>query len=252
MDRWQGKVAIVTGASSGMGAATAIKLASAGMITVGLARRVERVEALKETLPTEVASRLYGFRCDVSCEEDILKAFAFVEEKFGGVDVLINNAGTYRCVDLLAEDNSEVLRESLDVNVLAVALCSREAVKSMKRRGVAGHIVHINSIEGHMVPVYDGANLYPAGKHAVTAITETMRHELRKAGTKIRVTSISPGLVRTEMIDTCGTIDYGGSDITSLPMLQPEDIADGILYVLGTPPHVQVHEMIIKPVGEPV
>lgn len=252
MDRWQGKVAIVTGASSGMGAATAIKLASAGMITVGLARRVERVEALKENLPTEVASRLYGFRCDVSCEEDILKAFAFVEEKFGGVDVLINNAGTYRCVDLLAEDNSEVLRESLDVNVLAVALCSREAVKSMKRRGVAGHIVHINSIEGHMVPVYDGANLYPAGKHAVTAITETMRHELRKAGTKIRVTSISPGLVRTEMIDTCGTIDYGGSDITSLPMLQPEDIADGILYVLGTPPHVQVHEMIIKPVGEPV
>lgn len=252
MDRWQGKVAIVTGASSGMGAATAIKLASAGMITVGLARRVERVEALKENLPTEVASRLYGFRCDVSCEEDILKAFAFVEEKFGGVDVLINNAGTYRCVDLLAEDNSEVLRESLDVNVLAVALCSREAVKSMKRRGVAGHIVHINSIEGHMVPVYDGANLYPAGKHAVTAITETMRHELRKAGTKIKVTSISPGLVRTEMIDTCGTIDYGGSDITSLPMLQPEDIADGILYVLGTPPHVQVHEMIIKPVGEPV
>lgn len=188
MDRWQGKVAIVTGASSGMGAATAVKLATAGMITVGLARRVERVESLRDKLPEEVAARLYPFQCDVSCEEDILEAFAFVEDKFGGVDVLINNAGTYKCVDLLAEDNSEVLRESLAVNVLAVALCSREAVKSMKRRSVAGHIVHINSIEGHMVPAYPGANLYPASKHAVTAITETMRHELRTAGTKIKVT----------------------------------------------------------------
>ncbi|KAL1404808.1 hypothetical protein pipiens_001028 [Culex pipiens pipiens] len=252
MDRWQGKVAIVTGASSGMGAATAVKLASAGMITVGLARRVERVEALRDNLPAEIAARLYPFRCDVSCEEDILKAFAFVEDKFGGVDVLINNAGTYKCVDLLAEDNSDVLRESLAVNVLAAAFCSREAVKSMKRRSVAGHIILINSIEGHKVPVYPGANLYPAGKHAITAITETIRNELRTAGTKIKVTSVSPGLVKTEMIDVCGTIAYGGEDITSLPMLQPDDIADGILYVLGTPPHVQVHELTIKPVGEPV
>lgn len=215
MDRWQGKVAIVTGASSGMGAATAVKLASAGMITVGLARRVERVQALRDNLPAEIAARLYPFRCDVSCEEDILKAFAFVEDKFGGVDVLINNAGTYKCVDLLAEDNSDVLRESLAVNVLAAAFCSREAVKSMKRRSVAGHIILINSIEGHKVPVYPGANLYPAGKHAITAITETIRNELRTAGTKIKVT------VRRKMSYLIETIELNWLNLCFVPERQP-------------------------------
>ncbi|XP_058466519.1 farnesol dehydrogenase-like [Malaya genurostris] len=250
MERWQGKVAIVTGASSGMGTAIAKALATAGLVTVGLARRVDRVKALKAELPAEVASKLHTFQCDISKEEDILAAFKYVEDNFGGVDVLVNNAGTYENIDLLIPGNTEFLRQSLDVNVLGLALCSREATLSMKKRSVAGHILHINSIEGHHVPYYPGANLYPASKYAVTAITETMRHELRAAGIKIKVTSISPGLTRTPMVELCET--YANVKMEEMPMLQPEDIAGAVIYALSTPPHVQIHEVTIKPLGEPV
>ncbi|XP_062550505.1 farnesol dehydrogenase-like [Armigeres subalbatus] len=239
-------VAIVTGASSGIGAATVQELTKAGLVTIGLARRVEQVEALKANLPVEAVARLHAFKCDVSKEKHILEAFKFVENTFGGVDMLVNNAGVYQKVDLFENGNTASLRQSLDVNVLGLTLCSREAFFSMQKRGVAGHIIHINSIEGHYVPCYPGANLYPASKFAVTAITETMRNELRNSGTKIKVTSISPGFVTTPMEDLCDV--YANTETSTMPVLHPEDIAHGILYALGTPPHVQVHELI----GEPV
>lgn len=243
MDRWVGKVAVVTGSSSGIGAAIAKDLAKAGMVVVGLARRVERVEALKDDLPESAKNLLHAVKCDVSKEEDILKTFKWVEEKFGGVDVLINNAGILRQTDLLDADNTQMLREVVDTNVMGLVLCSREAYQSMKKRSVDGHIVHINSIAGHRVVNFPKLNIYSASKHAVTAITETMRNELRTAGTKIKVTSISPGGVRTEILPT----DIVTSD---MPLLESEDISEAVLYVLGTPPRVQVHELMIKPVGE--
>ncbi|EJY57754.1 AAEL017320-PA [Aedes aegypti] len=243
MDRWVGKVAVVTGSSSGIGAAIAKDLAKAGMVVVGLARRVERVEALKDDLPESAKNLLHAVKCDVSKEEDILKTFKWVEEKFGGVDVLINNAGIVRQTDLLDADNTQMLREVVDTNVMGLVLCSREAYQSMKKRSVDGHIVHINSIAGHRVVNFPKLNIYCASKHAVTAITETMRNELRTAGTKIKVTSISPGGVRTEILPT----DIVTSD---MPLLESEDISEAVLYVLGTPPRVQVHELMIKPVGE--
>ncbi|XP_035913978.1 farnesol dehydrogenase-like [Anopheles stephensi] len=243
MERWQGKVAIVTGASSGIGAATVKALANAGMITFGLARRVERVEELKSELPADVRDRLHAVQCDITKEEDILAAFRQVEEKCGGVDVLINNAGVARTVGVLDAGNTQAVRDVIDTNLVGLALCSREAFQSMKKRSVDGHIIHINSILGHCVLPMGTLNVYPATKYGVTALTETMRHELRLAGTKIKVTSISPGLVRTEIIPNSAAI-------SEMPILEPEDIASAILYALGTPPRVQVHEITIKPVGE--
>ncbi|XP_053687359.1 farnesol dehydrogenase-like [Sabethes cyaneus] len=242
MDRWTGKVAVVTGASSGIGAATAKALANAGMVVIGLARRVERVEALKKDLPPSVQESFHAAKCDVSKEEDILKTFRWIEQKFGGVDVLINNAGILRETSLTQADTQKI-REVLDTNVMGLVLCSREAFQSMKKRSVDGHIVHINSIAGHQVPNFPGINIYPASKHAVTAITETMRHELRTEGTKIKVTSISPGAVRTEILPEIMLT-------SEVPLLKSEDIAEAVLYAVGTPPHVQVHELTIKPVGE--
>ncbi|XP_055536150.1 farnesol dehydrogenase-like [Wyeomyia smithii] len=242
MDRWNGKVAVVTGASSGIGAATAQALVKAGMIVVGLARRVERVEALKEELDESFRARLNAIKCDVTKEEDILEVFKLVEERFGGVDVLVNNAGVTRRTALLTSGNTEQLREVLDTNLMGLVLCSREAFQSMKKRSVDGHIVHINSILGHHLINLPNLNIYPASKFGVTAVTETMRQELRTEGTKIKVTSISPGLVRTEMLP---------EDMAKVvPALEAEDIANAVLYVLGTPPRVQVHELTIKPVGE--
>ncbi|XP_055631140.1 farnesol dehydrogenase-like [Toxorhynchites rutilus septentrionalis] len=243
MDRWSGKVAVVTGASSGIGAATAKELAKAGMVVIGLARRVERIEALKLELDETVRERLHAMQCDVSIEESILDSFRSIEAKFGGVDVLINNAGVTRKTELLQAGNTDKLREVMDTNVMGLVLCSREAFQSMKNRSVDGHIVHINSIVGHTVLNFPGTNIYTASKYAVTAITETMRHELRTAGTKIKVTSISPGVVNTEILSP-------EMAALGLPMLEAVDIANAILYVLGTPPGVQVHELTIKPVGE--
>ncbi|XP_029731178.1 farnesol dehydrogenase-like [Aedes albopictus] len=242
MDRWVGKVAVVTGSSSGIGAAVAKDLAKAGMVVVGLARRVECVEALKQNLPESARNRLNAFKCDVSKEEDILGTFKWIEEKFGGVDVLINNAGILPEADLLEAENTQLLRDVMDTNVMGLVLCSREAYQSMKKRSVDGHVVHINSIAGRRVPNFPKLNIYVASKHAVTAITETMRNELRTAGTGIKVTSISPGMVETEILPD--------SIRSTMPMLKSEDISEAVLYVLGTPPRVQIHELIIKPIGE--
>ncbi|KAL9700627.1 hypothetical protein quinque_004068 [Culex quinquefasciatus] len=245
MDRWTGKVAVVTGASSGIGAAIAKSLAKAGMVVVGLARRVERVESLRDDLKDEATrKRLHAVKCDVSKEEDILKAFSWVEEKFGGVDVLVNNAGIARKTSLVAPGNTAMLREVIDTNVMGLVMCTREAFQSMKKRSVDGHIVHINSIAGHNVPNFPGLNIYSASKFAVTALTETMRREFSAEGTKIKVTSISPGAVDTEII----TDEM--KELGKFPMLESQDIADAVMYAVGTPPRVQVHELTIKPVGE--
>ncbi|XP_001867076.2 farnesol dehydrogenase [Culex quinquefasciatus] len=242
MDRWEGKVAVVTGASSGIGAATAKALANAGMTVVGLARRLERVKALKDELEGPARGRLYAAKCDVSKEEEIVKTFAWIEEQFGGVDVLVNNAGIFRHTKLVEADNSEKLREVIDTNVMGLVFCTREAFQSMKKRSVDGHIVHINSVAGHKASL-PNTNIYAASKFAVTALTETMRLEFKTEGTKIKVTSISPGAVRTEILPEA-IINSG------IPLLEAEDIAEAVLYVVATPPRVQVHELTIKPVCE--
>ncbi|XP_062558599.1 farnesol dehydrogenase-like [Armigeres subalbatus] len=242
MEQWLGKVAVVTGASAGIGAAIAKDLAKAGMVVVGLARRVELVEALKADLPKSASDRLHAAKCDVCKEEDILQTFKWVEGKFGGVDVLVNNAGVMRPTDLMEVGNTQNLHEILSTNVMGLVLCSREAFQSMKKRSVDGHIVHINSVAGHKVLEAPKSGIYSASKYAVTAVTETMRNELRNAGTRIKVTSICPGLVKTELI----TEVFPQGSIT----LEAEDISNAVLYVLSTPPRVQIHELKIKPAGE--
>ncbi|XP_055533225.1 farnesol dehydrogenase-like [Wyeomyia smithii] len=243
MNRWQGKVAVITGASAGIGAAIARELAKAGMITVGLARRSEKLQDLKSQLTVDASERFHSVRCDVSKKDDIKRAFQEIRDRFGGVDVLINNAGVVKQTALFADDDGESLQDILDTNVLGLTLCSREALKSMKARATDGHIVHINSIAGHKVLPFPHMNMYAASKHAVTAITETMRNELREMGSKVKVTSISPGVVKTEIVASL-------EEHRDFPKLECEDIAEAVLYVLGTPPHVQVHELTIKPVGE--
>ncbi|XP_053684942.1 farnesol dehydrogenase-like [Sabethes cyaneus] len=244
MDRWTGKVAVVTGASSGIGLAAVKELVKAGMIVVGLARRAERVEALKSDLPEDSRDRLHAVKCDITKEEDILNSFKWIEDKLGGVDVLINNAGVaVGETNLIAAGNTETIRKTLDTNVVGLVLCTREAYQSMKKQSFDGHIVHINSVAGHKVPPLPGYNIYSASKFAVTAITETLRQELRAEGTKIKVTSISPGAVDTELLSP--QFKEAG-----IPTLEAGDIADAIIYVLSTPPRVQVHELTIKPVGE--
>lgn len=187
-------MAVVTGASVGIGAAIAVDLARAGVQTIGLARRSQLIDQLRDTLPPAAAARLHSYACDVRQEADIVRAFGWIEECFGGIDILVNNAGVMRTnVTLLSEGNTADMRATLDVNVLAPVLCTREAFQMMRRTGRnSGHVVLINSISGHWVPYSVGTacgslNMYEPSKHAVTAMTEVLRQEFLAAGTRIKI-----------------------------------------------------------------
>ncbi|KAL7729939.1 hypothetical protein ACLKA6_009248 [Drosophila palustris] len=248
MDRWLNRVAVVTGSSSGIGAACCKDLVAKGMIVVGLARRENRLLELKAELPTDQAARFHARKCDVSDEQQVIDTFNWIDQTLGGADVLVNNAGIMRYTTLIGEGNSADLRATLDTNVLGVAWCTRATFRSLERRKINdGHVVIVNSIAGHEVLNIPGfsLNMYAPSKHAITAITEVLRQEFLNKGTKIKITSVSPGAVDTEIFDKAL---FPNDDV--FPMLRSEDVADAISYCIQTPPNVQIHELIIKPVGE--
>ncbi|XP_069683490.1 dehydrogenase/reductase SDR family member 11-like [Periplaneta americana] len=250
MQRWAGRVAVVTGASAGIGAATAEELVKNGVKVVGLARRVDKIEVLANNLKSQ-PGKLYPLKCDITKETEVQEAFKWIKSNLGGVDILINNAGVAKN-SKLSTGPVDSWRTILDLNILALSVCTKEALQSMKERGVDdGHIIHINSTAGHGIPNSEFANLmYCASKYAVTALTEGLRRELVQQKTKIKVTSVSPGIVKTEFAAATGSgVDpeefYGG-----LPHLVGKDVADVILYVLATPPHVQIHELTVRPTSQ--
>ncbi|XP_028138587.2 farnesol dehydrogenase [Diabrotica virgifera virgifera] len=247
MDRWVGKVAVVTGASAGIGAAIVKQLAEAGLLVVGMARRKERVEEMAKSLG-EVKGKIYAYKCDITNQTELQDAFKWITKNVGPVAVLVNNAGVHFRTSLV-NGNIDAIRKTVDTNVLALCIATREAINIMKENNIDGHIFNINSVLGHSIFPFPNLDIYPATKYGVTAITETLRRELMELKSKIRVTSVSPGAVDTEIFDNMRDSQYF-NEVLSKTILNPEDIADGVLYALSTPPHVQVHELTIKPVGE--
>jgi 17beta-estradiol 17-dehydrogenase / 3beta-hydroxysteroid 3-dehydrogenase len=243
MSRFKERTALVTGASSGIGRAVAEMLAAQGMNLAICARRKGRLDALAEELGSASVLPLV---CDVRDETAIARTFAALRERFGGVDVMINNAGLGHHAPLVS-GSTEAWREMLEVNVLALCIFTREAIADMRRRGVDdGHVIHISSMAAHRVPPESG--VYAASKHAVRALTEALRQELRQAESLIRVTSISPGFVETEF-----AAHYHRSEETAArtyrrhKCLDARDIASAVGFVLGQPRHVQVHDVLLRP-----
>ncbi|KAH8277051.1 hypothetical protein KR026_004343 [Drosophila bipectinata] len=248
MDRWQNRVAVVTGASSGIGEACCKDLVAKGLIVVGLARREERLKQLKESLPEEQQPRFHIRKCDVSVEQQVVDTFAWVDDTLGGADVLVNNAGILRDSQITKANNSADMRAVLDTNVLGFVWCTREVFRSQEKRNVTdGHVVVINSIAGHNVHMVPGlsTNMYAPSKFAVTALVEVLRQEFLQKKTQTKITSISPGAVDTEIVD-----EKIKANFPDIPLLRSEDIADAVSYCIQTPPNVQIHELTIKPVGE--
>ncbi|XP_028938185.1 dehydrogenase/reductase SDR family member 11 isoform X2 [Ornithorhynchus anatinus] len=198
MERWRGRVALVTGASGGIGAAVSRALVRHGLKVVGCARDVGKIEKLAaECQSAGFPGTLVPYKCDLSSEEEILSMFSAIRTQHRGVDICVNNAGLARPEPLLT-GGTEGWRAMLDLNVLAVSICTREAYRSMQERNVDdGHIINISSMSSHQVVSQPLANFYEATKCAVMALTEGLRQELREAKTHIRATSISPGLVET-------------------------------------------------------
>lgn len=251
MDKWSKSVAIVTGANCGNGFGIMKKLAEAGVTVVGFDISTATIDKFKADNPK---FKVHSHVCDVTDEQVVEASFKWVEDTFGGVDILINNAGCMKTVGILEHQKPfSELKFNIDLNFTAVVRCARLAYKSMETRKAYGYIVNINSIYGQGLPFMpEGIQIgvYPGTKYAITATTEILRQELVRLGNrKVRVTSVSPGVVDTNIFLAGGVPSATTKSLLESPYLTPADIGDQIVYLLSTPYHVSIHEITVRATG---
>jgi 3-hydroxy acid dehydrogenase / malonic semialdehyde reductase len=230
----------VTGASSGIGEATARAFAAAGHEVVLAARRKDRLEAVARDLPQARVVEL-----DVA---DPASIAALPSDLLAGVDVLVNNAGLARGTEPLQEGNPDEWDEVIDVNVKGLLRLTRAVVPHMVKRG-SGHVVFLGSTAGHWV--YPGGAVYCASKHAVRAIAEGLRMDVHGSG--VRVTSVDPGLVTgTEFSDVRFRGDHARARkvYEGVHALSPDDIAETILWCVARPAHVNIQDVVLMPTAQ--
>lgn len=237
------KVALITGASSGIGYATALALSRAGAnIAVG-ARRTDRLESLGAEIEKAGGKALVQ-RLDVTKKAD---CDAFVDaavRKWGTVDILINNAGLMP-LSFFKNQKVDEWDRMVDVNIKGVLYCTAAAVPHMMAKK-SGHIVNISSIAGRVV--FPAGSVYCATKHAVTAFSEGLRQELSQRS-NIRVTCIEPGVVDTDLNSsiTDASLAKFVESTKQMAALHAEDIANAILFAVESPPHMNVNEIMVRP-----
>ncbi len=245
-----GKTALVTGASSGIGRAIAIALGREGVRVALCARRRERLEEVAEIIGS-AGGESWIEVADFFQVNEIDAAVRGAAGHWGGrLDILINSAGVGRQAKLMDGDTGD-WREMLDLNVLALAVASREALKFFPKSG--GDIVNMSSMSGHRVPGRGG--FYAATKFAVRAMTEGLRQELRLAGDLTRVSSVSPGFVDTELLDDyfkAGTGGVARYEAIQYPILRPEEIAAIVLRQLTMPRTVEITDVLMRPTAQGV
>ncbi|MFL5780350.1 MAG: SDR family oxidoreductase [Thermoleophilaceae bacterium] len=236
----------ITGASSGIGEATALALAREGAAVALGARRTDRIEELARRIE-EGGGRAAAIAVDVTDEE---QAHAFVREahaQLGGLDALVNNAGVMLLGPIEGADTAQ-WRQMVDVNVLGLLYCTQAALPLL-REGGGGNVVNISSVAGRVGN--PGSAIYNATKWAVVGFSEALRKEA--APSNVRVTCIEPGYVRTELQGhnegpVLEAIEKMQEEIGDV--LEADDLADAILYVLAAAPRVSVNELLIRPAGQ--
>lgn len=236
-DGQEQRVAVITGASSGIGAATAVALHAAGFALVLGARRVEKLREVAE--PLGAAYR----ELDVTDAASV-EAFCAAIPR---VNVLVNNAGGALGLEPVAQAKDDDWERMYDTNVLGLMRMTRALLPKLEASG-AGHIVNIGSIAGR--EAYPGGAGYNAAKFAVRAITQVMRLEL--VGKPIRITEVAPGMVETEfsLVRFEGDAERAAKVYAGLQPLVAEDIADCVQWAVTRPPHVNIDEIVVKPLAQ--
>jgi len=240
------KVIIITGASSGIGYKTALTLSKAGATIVAGARRVDKLEALKQTIMDQDGEISIN-QIDVTKREECAKLANTAIDKYGKIDVLINNAGLMP-LSFVKNLKIDEWDRMVDVNIKGV-LYSTASVLPHMISNKSGHLVNISSIAGRLV--FPAGSVYCATKHAVTAFSEGLRQELSQRS-NIRVTCIEPGVVATELNNTITDSSLQGflESVKKMEPLQSQDIANAILFAIDSPSHMNVNEIMIRPVQQ--
>ena len=240
------KVAIVTGASSGIGYATALALSRAGAKVAAGARRTDRLESLQSEI-IKNGGEVFVQKLDVTMKSECDAFTDAVMKKWGTIDILVNNAGL-QPLSFFKNLKVEEWDKMIDVNIRGVLYCTAAVITHMVNKK-SGHIVNISSIAGRIV--YPAGSVYCATKHAITAFSEGLRQEFSQRS-NIRITCIEPGVVATELINTITdkALEKYVEMTKLMEALQAEDIANAIVFAVQAPSHVNVNEILIRPITQ--
>lgn len=239
------KTALVTGATSGIGKATAIAFANEGINMIICGRRKEQLEELREELQNKV--KVYALNFDVRNKKEVFDAIESLPKEFEEIHILVNNAGNAHGLDPIQSGDVDDWDAMIDINVKGLLYVSKAVIPQMSNR-MEGHIINIGSIAGK--EVYPNGNVYSASKHAVDALNKAMRIDLNEKG--IRVGAIHPGLVETEFSEVRfkGDKERAKSIYEGFEPLKPEDIADIITFMVTRPVHVNIADLLVLPTAQ--
>lgn len=237
-----GKIVLITGASSGIGEATAYRFAEGGANLILTARRADRLEALKKTLTEKYKVSVYTSVFDMQDLEKVKEFATTLPDDFKEVDILINNAGLALGTNPAHTNDIEDAKTMINTNCLSVVALTKYILPGMVERN-RGHMINISSVAGHFA--YPGGSIYTGTKHFIDAFTQSARMDL--VGSNVRVTAVSPGAVQTEFSNVRFKGDNSKADAVyaGINPLTAQDIADNVFYVATRPAHVQIGEMIV-------
>ncbi len=242
MKSLKGKFVFITGATSGIGKASAYAFAEQGSNVIICARRLNLVNEIAEDIRKKFNVKVYAFKLDVSKRDEVKKAIASIPEEFNKIDILINNAGLGRGLNKFYEDNPDGWEEMIDTNIKGLLYVTHFILPGMIERK-SGHIINIGSIAGH--EAYPKGAVYCASKHAVDAITRSLRMDI--IDKNILVSTIDAGLVETEFskIRFYGDEEKAKNVYKGLTPLTGEDVADAVVFCASRPPHVNIAEITL-------
>lgn len=278
MERWQGKVAIVTGASLGIGAECCRTFVKYGMKVIGIARNKRQLEEVKASIGDDAPGEFYPRKCNLYKEAELVSLFEYAEKEFGAVHVLVNMA-SMGTMGRLVDDHVFLMEATMEVNVIAPALLCKLAIENMRKYDVKGHIINIGGTASYYTSIFDTMHFYSLSKFVLRAIGDGLRMEFRANNIPIRITHIGPGHCKTGAMTRAGlsghdmysgakywgigkykmtlddfpeepALDIWGDEMYELdvlPALEKSDVIDYMVQALALPDTAEVMDIIMKP-----